>query len=451
MQRQEARTILAAMWPFSELEPACLDRLLEAGRLEHHEQRTLLVQENDPAEHLLVLLDGEVAVRQDGMLTRLVPAPDLLGLLAVIEQGRRSATLQAFSRVTVLTVSRGALWEAMGEHPPLSEGLLRYLGRELARMYRRERVWMDHMEDFFQSPNARIVSGPYQARPFEMIFLVVRGDRERLRQLLHPALRLLPGTEGTLLLTFNFFDALETTNPLGEGRSFDYNETTPFIPCLGPGGRPGVFCPELYPDNYLAITIGRELYGFPKRFGITERKERNIDFILDSHLVLRARWEGARDCGTDIFTRDVLEASGVPGALSSFGGQLSRAMHGLYRRRPHKRIPVSVPVYVHRQVPAVQTESRWVYAHDQLLLIPFQMSALQRVQVLDGVRLACMRPEHFLSGRALCGFSLELSFGFHRSRILHEAGETAVTAHGSWSRRIRSLVRTIRRGAGPAS
>ncbi len=56
-------------------------------------------------------------------------------------------------------------------------------------MYRREHAWLEHMADFFQSPNALIVPGPYEAAPYEMILLVMQGDPADMAALMPPGVR----------------------------------------------------------------------------------------------------------------------------------------------------------------------------------------------------------------------------------------------------------------------
>ncbi len=207
---------------------------------------------------------------------------------------------------------------------------------------------------------------------------------------------------------------------MGEGRSFRYSEAAPFVPCIGPRGTPAVFCPELYPDNYLAITIGRELYGLPKRFGVTVRREDRVDLLVDDRLAVRASWHGREPCGIGDLSRQVVERSGGNRALATLAGGITQAVHALAARLPDRRLPVALPVLVHRQVPAVQGEARKVWAVDQLREVPIHMSAVQRIHALGDPRVACHHPAPFLRGRCLCAFSAEVGFELHRGKVVRD-------------------------------
>jgi hypothetical protein len=253
-----------------------------------------------------------------------------------------------------------------------------------------------------------------------MIFMVMQGEPGALAALMPPGVRPVAGLEGVYILSFNFFERLASTNPLGQQRAFRYRETAAFLPCVGPGGRVGVFCPELYPDNYLAITIGRELYGLPKRFGTTVRRGEQVDLLVDDRLVVRSRWAGREPCDIGDLSRAVADGGGANRVVISLAGRLTRAVHTLGARLPEGRLPVHLPVFAHRQVPAVHREARHVYAEDQLIEVPFRMSAVTEIHRLIQPRVSCHHPEHFIHGRCLDGFSVRVAFSMDHRVVLRD-------------------------------
>jgi hypothetical protein len=420
MDIPQALEALSSLPLISRLDPEARAALALAVRPARFQSGERIVQEHEPADSLLLLVSGELAIVQERRLTRLAQGPGVLGMLAVLEQGQRTASLEATTPVELLLLDREALWRLTREQPSFNASLLNWLGGELGRMYRREQAWLEHMADFFHSPNARIVTGPYEADPYEMIFLVMQGEPGALAALMPPGVRPVAELEGVYILSFNFFERLASTNPLGEQRAFRYRETAAFLPCLGPGGRPGVYCPELYPDNYLAITIGRELYGMPKRFGTTVRRGEQVDLLLDDRLVVRARWSGREPCDIGELSQAVAGGGGVHPVVVSMAGKLTRAVHALGARLPEGRLPVHLPVFVHRQVPAVHREARHIYAEDQLIEVPFRMGAVTEIHRLGQPRVSCHHPGHFLHGRCLDGFSVQVSFSMDHRVVLRD-------------------------------
>jgi hypothetical protein len=420
MDIERALDALSSLPLISRLDPEARRALASAVRPARFNPGERIVQEHEPAEDLLLLVSGELSIVQSGRLTRLTHAPTVLGVLAVLDQGRRTASLEASSEVELLMLHQDDLWRLTREQPSFNASLLDWLGGELGRMYRREQAWLEHMADFFHSPNARIVTGPYEAAPYEMLFMVMQGDPAALSELMPPGVEPLGPLEGIFILSFNFFGSLFSTNPFGEERSLGYRETGIFIPCVGPRGRMGVFCPEMYPDNYLAITIGRELYGLPKRFASTVRRGEQVDLLLDDRLVARARWRGEEPCTLVDLCDAMYEGAGAHPAVGFLAGQIVRAMNSVGDRLGERRLPLRLPLFVHRQVPAVHSEARHIYAEDKLIEVPFHLAPIRKVRRLSEPRVSCHHPDHFLQGRCVAGFSVEVAFAMDQHTVLRD-------------------------------
>ncbi len=403
--------------------------LLSAEVLDVRAGSTFLPESNESAG-LFFLLWGEVAIHAAGRLVRLIAAPQDLGLLSLVDGRARSASLVAFADSRLVHLPRFAFDALCRDSAVFSGNVAQALATELRRMYAAEAGWLTHFDDFFEAPNAKLVPGPYVADRVDMVLLVMQGDAAALRRLLPPGLHPLPVLADRYLLTFNTFTGVRSEAPAARGKTFSYRETCPFLPCLGPDLRPALFIPELYPDNLLAIALGREAYGFPKRFGLTTEGDRRVDLGVGGHLVLRADWERTETVLPGEWASQLLSlwSGGVelPGLLRPLLGGLvtaaeSPALRGI---RP------SVPVFVHKQIMDERTESERILEVDSLIEIPFQLLHLGGFQVLHGARVQHFDPTYFLQGRCLGGVRTVLGFRFGRGHARRDY--RARPASGGW-------------------
>lgn len=95
--------------------------------------------QGDPGDALYVLVEGSVNVvvtseSGDRMVLTTMHAPDVLGEIALLDGGMRSATAEAVEETTALMLSRGAFLELMREHPALVDQLMRSLGALVRRL-----------------------------------------------------------------------------------------------------------------------------------------------------------------------------------------------------------------------------------------------------------------------------------------------------------------------------
>lgn len=95
--------------------------------------------QGDPGDALYVVADGSVAVvvsneNGDRMVLTTLHPPDVLGELALLDGGRRSASAEAVEETTTLMLARATFLELMKEHPALVDSLLRGLGTLVRRL-----------------------------------------------------------------------------------------------------------------------------------------------------------------------------------------------------------------------------------------------------------------------------------------------------------------------------
>jgi Acetoacetate decarboxylase (ADC)/Cyclic nucleotide-binding domain len=363
---------------------------------------------SDRDGHVVFVFEGEVAVMHGNSVLRVLQAPETIGLLSALDGRPRSASVKALGAVSARLASKRTLDELIAQSPEFDRRLISYLCTELRIQYEREADWSRSLSDFFLSPGAVMVPGPYVADPFEMLIFVVDDDSVRLAELLPPGFKLIPGMGGRYLLTVNFFESLRSEHPLGAGKKYRYREVSPFIPCRQ-GHKVGVFCPELYPDNYLAISIGRELYGFPKRFGRVEKNAHGFDLIVDEALLFRARVRERIPIDTAAFASKLTRAL-FPNLLGSVSGGLAGSLFDLANARAPRALWPSVPVFVRSQRPHASADHR--RAIDQLSEIPFRVESFEALAELVNPVLEFTRADHFLRGRCVAAFVVRLGFRF---------------------------------------
>lgn len=401
---------------FRALEPAARERLETTLRVEEHEAGQIIFQEGQAPDRVCFLQRGEVAATQAGGLVRMFHPPSELGLLSIVDGRAFTSTLTTLTPVRLSSLPRAELEALADQSPSFRRNLVDHFATEVRRLNEANNDLRRSLDDFFESPNARVVPGPYVADPYEMYFFVLEHDPRRLDAILPPGTRPIPGLSGRYILSFSFFDRVHSLHPAGLGKVFKYNETTLFVPCLGPNHRPSVFAPELYPDSYLAITLGRELYGFPKRFGQTERANRHINLMLSRRLVLRASWKDESEVRIRDFITESLGALGGERTLLHPLAEAAGSIVESTNREGGRDLWPSVPVFVHRQVPDMKHGDPSALATDELIEVPFRITALSHFERLQRPEVRFLDEGFFLGGRALVGFRYRIGFEFGRAK-----------------------------------
>jgi CRP/FNR family cyclic AMP-dependent transcriptional regulator len=141
-RRSEAdeRALLAALGQnpiFGHGQAAALTALAARATPVDYPAGTFLFRQGEPAAHVLVLTAGEVAivspVRGGGELVHsIVRAGQMIGELALLNDGRRTAGARATSATTAWAIGRDAFWGFLEATPPASAALLRQVAAVLA-------------------------------------------------------------------------------------------------------------------------------------------------------------------------------------------------------------------------------------------------------------------------------------------------------------------------------
>lgn len=90
-----------------------------------------LVEEGAPGDSFLVIRRGTAAVEQGGRHLRDLGAGDFLGEIALIDGGRRTATVSATDDIDALVVERDGFQRLMDEFPTIRYDLVSALTQRL--------------------------------------------------------------------------------------------------------------------------------------------------------------------------------------------------------------------------------------------------------------------------------------------------------------------------------
>jgi hypothetical protein len=340
--------------------------------------------------------EGELVVRRAGRPVEVWTAPAPLDLAGTV-RGTRDVTFVAIDRVVVRRVP---VAELDGASLPAA------LADETTRLWARIEADCRRDDDMFLAA-AMPVPGPWWFRRARAAVFVMQGDRRRIAELLPRGVRALPGTGGRYLVALTRFDGVGSLDPRDRGQ-FSYHEVTPLLPVWSGIAGPAAFVPELYPDAWMAVILGREIHGFPKRTGRIGFRDDGGELLLDRRLVFRARWAG----------REVLDpfdalgeiAGHVTGAgwLGSLTSRAARVLAG--------RVAPTMAALVHKRIAAAETAGTTL-AIDEIVRVPLELDPIVRAERLTGARVDATGT--VLHGELVAAYYLESGFRFgpgHRER-----------------------------------
>jgi CRP/FNR family transcriptional regulator, cyclic AMP receptor protein len=117
--------------------PAALAALVERATPLEYPAGAFLCRQGEPAAHVFVLTKGEVAVVSPArsgaeQVLSIVGHGELLGELALLANGRRTAGARATSDTVAWAIGRDAFWAFLDETPSGSSALLRQVAERLA-------------------------------------------------------------------------------------------------------------------------------------------------------------------------------------------------------------------------------------------------------------------------------------------------------------------------------
>jgi CRP-like cAMP-binding protein len=138
----EVVELLGRVPVFSTLEHVDLERIAELALPRQFEPGQMVFREGDQSDTCYIVRDGHArAIRTHGdgrTITLATFGPgDIFGELAMFEDERRSATVEAIEPTSVVAVLGPDMRRLMGEHPEIATRLVIALGRRLREMNER--------------------------------------------------------------------------------------------------------------------------------------------------------------------------------------------------------------------------------------------------------------------------------------------------------------------------
>lgn len=397
---------------FAGLEPHAEERLAAALTVSRVAAGTTIILEGDPEpDALYVLLEGEVATTAGDRLLVLQRATSVIGLLSILDGAARTASVSAFSDVRIARVPRPAFRDLVRRSRALADNIAHYLVRELRSLHRADADTRARFADHFRSPNARLLPGPWEMKGTDVHIFVMLGPKAQIASLLPEGLKADGETLACWLLAFTSVPALHSLDPSASATEpVRFSEAAPLVPCYRPDGEFGLYCPEAYPDNYLAIFLGREVYGLPRRIGAVRRGESEIDLSVDQRLLLRASWQRQADFDMGAVESAIGERHGAAAAVMRDGAALlSRLTTGEHAR---------LPLLVRNQVPDVVRSDGDALRIDELLEVPIRIGVPEAPKLLETAALRRFAHDWMLGGRCLGGVRMRMDMRWEASRFL---------------------------------
>ncbi|MGQ0849297.1 MAG: cyclic nucleotide-binding domain-containing protein [Actinomycetota bacterium] len=136
MSGVDSRDALAELGSFVEVPPEALRRITGSARLVEVASGDLVVEEGSPADHAYVLISGSLEVSkrvlgEDYPLAHIDDAGTVIGEVAILAGGKRTATIRAARPSRLIELGRSSFEELLGHAPKLAGRLAE---EALARM-----------------------------------------------------------------------------------------------------------------------------------------------------------------------------------------------------------------------------------------------------------------------------------------------------------------------------
>jgi hypothetical protein len=342
------------------------------------------------------LAEGELLVVRDGRVIELWRAPRPLDWLGTHAQAR-SAHFVAATEARLIgrprqTVDAAALAAGLAEE---SAALWRRVGEDARRD-----------DDRFAS-FAEPLPGPWHFDDVRATVLLVEGDVERLRRCLPAGLRPLPGAGGHYLLIVAELGSVQGD---GSARRAFYREVTPLVPAWSLLHGPGAFVPELYPDAWMAMVLGREIYGFPKRSARIGMDAAGAELLLEGRLALRLRWQLGEDAPIESLVQEIAERLIGHAGLAQLAGRFAAG-------RNARAQGFVLPLFVHKRIGAAHSAGA-TRELDELVRVPFSFDPARSVRRLELQGCDLGGGPGIIHGKARAAWQLATGFRFGEGRIV---------------------------------
>lgn len=132
----DARAVIRRVPAFADLTDDELDTVLATLKARRGNPGDVLFRQGDPGESLVIVLDGELAVRVDGNEVARLGRGEVVGEVAFVDAQPRSATIETVTGATVIELTRSAVATLRRSAPRVARGLHRNILLDVARRLR---------------------------------------------------------------------------------------------------------------------------------------------------------------------------------------------------------------------------------------------------------------------------------------------------------------------------
>lgn len=402
---RDAAALVLSMPVFHGLSKQARGRVDESLDVLQLRQGTSFLVEGSPPGDVYFICSGEVALTHEQEMVTISKAPTIIGLLSLLDGETRSASAHAFTDCVVARMSREDFETLLNRSARFMHNVVEQLGREIRSLHAASERRRAQFDDVFHSPNARLEPGPYVMHGCDLFAFVMNGPERVLQKLLPETTELMAGTAGRYLLIFGFYPHVSSHHEGTESDPFSYAEAALAIPIVDSDGKPGLYCPEQYPDNYMAIAMGRELYGFPRRYGRTTLEPNNIDLDIDRVMVARAAWDTVDPVDGDAFSDALQVAMTTEDGLAPAVKRATNAIKGVADGTTAAGT-IALPLVVLNQVPSTLLTAGTEFRINELVQVPFIIDSLDEFRVLSNASVRHFTNTWLASGQCVAGFRL---------------------------------------------
>ncbi|MCO4760323.1 MAG: hypothetical protein KC502_02390 [Myxococcales bacterium] len=178
---------------------------------------------------------------------------------------REGSEVRTAVPTVVIAVDGKRFRERLETDPILARVMLHYMAEHGGDYLDDQHQYDEAFEQYFPGRSGMLTPPPYDVRAANMriFFCKKPTDPHLLKELLPPGSHWLPGCDFYLLVCTQMRGIAPQYSLEA---SFDYDEVAVFVPSLHLPW-PSVFfhVPAMFPDNIMAIYMGREILGLPKR------------------------------------------------------------------------------------------------------------------------------------------------------------------------------------------
>lgn len=135
---EPVQEILSRAGIFQGVEPVAVANLIKDLETVKFPRGTTIFDEGEPGDRLYIITEGKVKLARhstegrENLLTVMGPS-DMFGELSIFDPGPRTSSAVCVTDVAAATMNSELLRKWIGEHPEISEQLLRVLARRLRR------------------------------------------------------------------------------------------------------------------------------------------------------------------------------------------------------------------------------------------------------------------------------------------------------------------------------